>query len=620
MKIAISNITSTPKLQENKKNKPSFKSAGGALSLVGNVMQGIESKGYFLSFLIQDGLGMTVPRSITGFNRDKDITGKYNIQEGTEVALREGLTGPFIIAVAPAVLWLTTKFCRSTNTNTNLIKRFGKNLKEFVKDSRFDKSVKENSEKFKKEFARFNIEKIYKNSVPKDLKPEETINLIFAEFEKLGSKDKKVKAEAFEKINSILNEKILETSPELYDLNRLAVGEGQNKKLFNTKDVMKALNDFCDDAIINNKDFANINEEAAENIKNNFATKRLLTNIANVVLTLGGLSVIPKLYARSDVAPSAKVLQHMQEKKEVEENSSGEVSFKGKGINSNNIFSKIGRFLTHNIPEKFSELVEYTGYNFTRTTFAALSIFGLLLPRGKRAWDRAQIDENGKRDMTEINEILLRDTVSSLSVVFAVPILTKIFVNAYESGSGFVLTNKASEGKNFFRKALDVINPYSALDVLSIADLDTIYGNVDSKSKLINFANFIDKKGGDLEKILSKSEFANEMFNDKTFTLNSIKKLSKKQKNKRIIELFKNFDVADINAKNETISKLMKGSENIKKNRIAQFARGLNSIPGAISTFIISPVLLGVLIPMLTYHNTRKAQEKAAQSRQENKI
>lgn len=618
MKIAVSNITSASRLQENRKDRPSFKSAGGALSLVGNVMQGIESKGYFLSFLIQDGLGMTVPRSITGFNRDKDITGKYNIQEGTEVALREGLTGPYIIAVAPAVLWLTSKFCRSTNTNTNLIKRFGKNLKEFVKDSNTNKSIKENAEKFKQEFARFNIEKIYKNSVPNDKNPEASINLILEEFGKLNSKDKKVKAEAYEKISSILNEKMLETSPEFYDLNKLAVGDGSNKKMFNAKDVIRALNDFCDDAIINNKDFANIDEVAAENIKNNFATKRLLTNVANIALTLGGLSVIPKLYARSDVAPSAQVLQHMQNKKEVEETNSGEIAFKGKGINSNNLFSQIGKFLTHNVPEKFSELMEYTGYNFTRTTFAALSIFGLLLPRGKRAWDRAQIDENGKRDMTEINEILLRDTVSSLSVVFAVPILTKIFVNAYESGSGFVLTNKASEGKNIFRKALDVINPYSALDVLSIADLDTIYGNIDSKSKLINFANFIDKKGGDLEKIMSKSEFATEMFNEKTFTLDSIKKLPKEQKNKRIIALFKDFNVADVNAKNETISKLMKGSGNIKKNRIAQFARGLNSIPGAISTFIISPVLLGVFIPMLTYHNTRKAQEKAAKSKQEN--
>ena len=58
------------------------------------------------------------------------------------------------------------------------------------------------------------------------------------------------------------------------------------------------------------------------------------------------------------------------------------------------------------------------------------------------------------------------------------------------------------------------------------------------------------------------------------------------------------------------ITKLMKGSGDIKHNKIAQTVRGLNSLPGFIATFIISPVLLGVLIPKLTYFNTRKAQQK----------
>ena len=276
---------------------------------------------------------------------------------------------------------------------------------------------------------------------------------------------------------------------------------------------------------------------------------------------------------------------------------------------------KFGKFLNKTVPEKVNELFEYTGYNFSKSMFAALSIFGLLAPRGKRAWDRAQVDANGKKDLTELNEILLRDTVSSLSVVFAVPILTKVFVNAYENKLGFILTNKASEGKNGFKKFMDVINPYSELEVLSIAELDAIYGNIDSKAKLMNFAKFIDKKGGDLEKILSKSENVKEMFNEKSFTLDSIRGLTKQEKNKRIIELFKNFEVSDIKAKNEVIAKLMKGSGEIKNNKIAQAARGLYSLPGMISTFIISPVLLGVLIPMLTYYNTRKAHEKMAQQK-----
>ena len=340
-------------------------------------------------------------------------------------------------------------------------------------------------------------------------------------------------------------------------------------------------------------------------MKNNFAAKRWFTNIANIAITLGGLSVLPKLYARSDVSPSARALEHMQHK---DENKS-EVAFKGKGINNGGFFAGLGNIITKYTPEKMQALLEYSGYNFTKTTFALLSTLGLLLPRGKRAWDRAQIDENGNRDMTEINEILLRDTVSSLSVVFAVPMLTKALVRSYEDAKGFILTNRASDGKNMFKKALDIINPYSDLEVLSVADLDAIYGNIDSKAKLMNFSNFVKNKGGDLEKILSKSENKTCMFNEKTFTLDSIKHLSKEEKNKKIIELFERISDTDIGAK-EGIAKLMKGSGTIKQNKIAKMARGLNSLPGAISTVFISPIILGILVPMLTYHNTRKANAK----------
>ena len=614
MKIIATN--SALHTNNDKQHKsPNFKS-GGFLGMAANVMQGIENQGYLASFLIQDGLGMTAPRVWTGFNRDKEITGKWNVQEGFEVLGREGLTGPFMIAVAPAVLWVTTKFCRSTNTNTNLIKRFGQNLKDFVKDSNLDKKVKEDATKFKKEFSKFALEKYYKQTVKNDKQASETLEIIFKEFENLESKDKKVRNESWNKIVTIINEKMLETSSNFYHLNKLSVGENESKKLFNSKEVISALNDFCNDAIKNNSNFKSIDEKAAENIKNNFATKRLLTNVANVAITLGGLAVLPKIYAKSDVAPGAQTLQHIQKQNKHDETSTDKkssVMFKGRGINSDGLFSKIGKFLTKTVPEKANELLEYTGYNFSKTMFAGLSIFGLLAPRGKRAWDRAQIDANGKRDMTELNEILLRDTVSSLSVVFAVPILTKVFVNAYENKLGFILTNKASEGKSGFKKFMDVINPYSKLEVLSIAELDAIYGNIDSKAKLLNFAKFIDKNGGDLEKILSKSANVDAMFNEKTFKLDSIRDLAKKEKNNKIIELFKNFEVQDLKAKDETIYKLMRNSDKIKQNKIAQAARGLYSLPGMISTFIISPVLLGVLIPMLTYYNTRKAHEKMAQ-------
>ena len=606
------------KNQQNGAYNPSFKSIGmsSVLDLSSFMMQWIESKGYLVSFLIQDGLGMTAPRVWTGFHRDKEITGEYNVQEGLEVLGREGITGPYIIGVAPAILALTGKFCKSTNTNTRLIKRLGANLKEMISKPEFDKSIKNHDQKFKKEFYKYNLSKIYKDTVPNDTKSEETINYLVAEFEKYNSKDKKASKEALNNIVEKINNKMVENSDSLYSINKLYVGTDSTKTAFSSGEVIRALKDFGEDAIANNSAASSIDASAVDNIKNNFAAKRLLTNIANIVVTLGGLSILPKLYAPSDVAPGAKTMAHLQHKDgNNNTKDASNPSFKGKGINTDGFFAKFGKLITKYTPEKLHELLEYTGYNFSKTTFALLATLGLLLPRGKRAWDRAQIDENGKRDMTEINEILLRDTVSSLSVVFAVPLLTKMMVRSYEDKLGFILTNRASDGKNAFRRAMDVINPYSDLEVLSVADLDAIYGNIDSKAKLLNFSKFVNSKGGDLEKIISKSENSNVMFNDKTFTLESIKNLSKAEKNKKIIELFERIDEADSHVK-EGISKLMKGSGNIKHNKIAKMARGLNSLPGFISTVFISPVLLGILIPMLTYHNTRKANAKKMAEKQ----
>lgn len=621
--MRISSINSQSDLSKNKLQKsenknytannsariqnPAFKSIGmtSVLGMSAALMQWIESKGYLVSFLIQDGLGMTLPRTLTGFKRDKEITGEYNMQEGFEVLGREGLTGPYIMFVAPAVLAITGKFCKSTNTNTRLIKRMAENMKTMISRPEFDNSIKKDAQKFKNEFYNYNISKIYKDTVPNDAKAGETIKYLQDEFAKYNSKDKKESKAAYQNIITKINDKMVETSTNLYGVNKLVVGDDKTKASFAAGEVLRAVKDFGDDAITNNPEFAAINNTAVENMKNNFAAKRWFTNIANIVVTLGGLSVLPKIYAPSDVAPGAKAMTHMQKKGE----DSSEISFKGRGVNNGGFFASLGKLITKYIPEKMQELLEYTGYNFSKTTFALLATLGLLFPRGKRAWERAQIDENGKRDMSEINEILLRDTVSSLSVVFAVPMLTKGLVRSYEDNKGFILTNRASDGKNIFKKIADILNPYSNLEVLSVADLDAIYGNIDSKAKLMNFSNFVENKGGDLEKILSKSEHKSVMFNENTFTLESIKHLSKEEKNKKIIELFKKIDEKDPHVK-EGITKLMKGSGNIKQNKIAKMARGLNSLPGAISTVFISPVLLGILIPMLTYHNTRKANEK----------
>ncbi len=612
MKIAAID-NNTQNVSSAKKNNIGFKSIGTSiLGASGALMQGIENKGYFVSFLIQDGLGMTLPRVITGFHRDKEITGEYNVKEGLEVLGREGMTGPFMMSVAPLMLFLGGKFCKSTATNTRLIKIIGDNFKTMLSNPAFNNAVKSDKKAFKKEFFRYNLEKFYKDTVPDDKNSKETVEYLLQEFEKFNSGDKKLAEQSYKNMLNKLNDKMLESSEQLDDICRLSVKYNGQTKTFASGDVIKAIRDYGNDAIENNSNFKDIDTKAAENIKNNFASKRLLFNIATVASTLGGLSVLPKIYARSSVAPGAAHLVEQKEKakNEKSENNNSQVAFQGKGINSEGILSKIGKVLTKKVPDWFQREFEYSGINFTPSLMACLSLFGLLLPRGLRAYNRAYVDENGKRDMSEINEILLRDSISSLAVVYTVPILTKLLVNSYENNRGFVLTNKASMHKSPWKKFIDVINPYSDLKVMTNTELEALYGNINSKDKMLNFAKFIDKKGGDLEKIMQKSTNQESIFNSQSFTLESIKTKSKAEKNAQIINLIEKMEN---NAKtNELITKLMKDNGNIKQSSITRIARGLNSIPGAIVTIIISPIILGCLIPLLTYANTRKAHAKMA--------
>lgn len=616
MKIASINSSQQPNNVLGKKSAPNFRASSLGMNLLsasGALMQGIENKGYVVSFLIQDGLGMTFPRTVTGFYRDREVTGEYNIKEGLEVLGREGMTGPFMMSVAPLMLWLTGKFCKSAGSNTRLIKIIGNNFKSMLDSPEFKQTIKNDKEAFKNEFIKYNVKKFYKDTLPEDKKSQETIDYIVKEFTNFNSADKKVSENAYKNILNRLNDEMVKVSPNLENICRLTADVDGKKQTYAAGDVIKAINNFAKDAIENNEAFKEIDSKSAENIKNNFAAKRLGFNIATVAATLGGLSVLPKIYAYNKVAPGA---QHLVQQDDAENEKN--VSFKGKGINGENLLSKIGHFLTNKVPEWFQKEFEYNGYNFTMSLMACLSLFGLLLPRGLRAYDRALVDENGKKDMTEINEILLRDTISSLGVVYTVPILQKGIVSFYENKKGYILTNRASMNKNGFQKFIDAINPYSDLKLLSNTELQALYGNIDSKEKMVNFVKFIDNKGGDLKKVLSQSQTVKDVFNEKTFTLESLSGKTAKENNKRIISFFE--QLKDNAETKDLIVKLMNDNGIGKKSSISKMARGLSSVPGFLSTVLISPILLGWFIPRLTYSNTRKKHATMNISAENNKV
>ena len=599
---------------KQEKQHVAFKSGMvGALNASGALMQSIENGGFLASFLIQDGIGMTVPRTAAGFLRDKEHTGHYNMQEGFEVLGREGMTGPCMMAVAPLSLLLAAKFGKSTSVNTQLIKRFGNSLKELLAKPEFDKSLLKNADKFKNEFYKTNVEKILTDTVGKENTTKESVDYIMkqiANMENIPSDVKlakfrgkaKYKSQCMQNIVEHINNIKYSKSTDLDMLQKVKFGSDKldSKKAFGTKDTIDAMIKYTDDAIVANKHLDKLDELQADSIKNKSLAKRMITNVSMMFATLGVLSVLPKIYARGKTAPGAR---------KTEENQNNNVSFKGKGKPS--LLERLGKLIGKNKSDFVSSELEYNGHNFTNTLMAGLSVFGLLTPRGMHAYNRAQKDENGKKDLTELYEILLRDLTSSLAVVFAVPMGTRAFVTSYEKNSGFVLMHK-NRNMNKTKTIADLFNPYSKSHVLTNAEISALYDNIDSKEKMLNFCKYIDKNGGDLQKIISKSENAELVLNSSktsTLDLKLLKGMKKADKNKKIISFFEKFD------KPELIEKLMKGVGKNRSNKIASFARGLNSMPGLLTTFCISPYLLGWFIPRLTYKNTRRIHEKQDRER-----
>lgn len=586
------------------------------LNMSGNLMQGIENSGFLGSFLIQDFCGMTIPRTAAGFLRDKEHTGHYNMQEGKEVFGREGLTGPCMMAVAPLSLLIAAKFGRTTSVNTQLIKRFGNSLKEILTNPNFDKGLLKQPERFKQEFYRTNIEKILNDTLGKENTQKESVEYILKQInnmEKIPADAKlkkfwgkaKYRSECMNNIMEHIDNIRYSTSSDLNMLQKVKFGSDKLdcKKAFSTKNTIDAMIKYSDDAIIVNKHLDKLDELSAESIKNKSLAKRMITNISMMAATLGVLSVLPKIYARSNTAPGArKVDQKTQDYN---------IAFEGRKPNAG-ILEKLGKIINKNKNDFVSNELEYNGHNFTNTLMAGLSVFGLLAPRGLRAYSRAQIDEDGKKDLTELWEIVLRDLTSSLAVVFAVPMLTRACVTSYEKKSGFVLMQKDRSSQSKLKTSLDLLNPYSKAHVLTNSEINSLYNNIDTKDKMLNFCKYIDKNGGDLQKIISKSEHAEEIFK-----ISSLNGLNKAEKNKKIISLVEKFDKSNAD---EIIKKLMKAVGKAKSNKITTFARGLTSVPGLLTTFFISPYLLGWFIPRLTYKNTRRIHEKQDREREARRL
>ena len=577
-----SDNTNCPKA---KKNSSSFKGLGHtALNASGGLMQAIENGGFAASFLIQDGLGMLTPRAITGFNRDREETGKINVKEGVEVLLRESITGPVMMATPFIVLGLLAATVgRSTFTNTNLIKRMGKVFKN---------TVSQKPENLKHAFYSNTVEKLSQETLGGKLSEESSKKIVdkLQEMDRLESakdisrKERKAGLSRLSgEIVEELNNSVKSNTSNFFEVNKVKL-DGRD---FDSKQTIDAMRAYA-------KDFSKTPGEIPDpdKLMNKSIANRFITNIVTLASTMLAMFNIPKIYAFNKVPPGchdtnyvneengSKILnKNIAQDSKKEEASDAQVK-DNKNVSFKGMYDKFGKVLAEKMPEKINHLFEFNGANFTPALMTGMSVCGLLVPRGAKAISRAPLKLDGEKDNTELHEVLIRDTASTFGVIYAVPVLSNLLVKSYEGKSGFVLRRGNS--------------------VLSSADLKQIYGDLDSPQKMQNFCKFISENNGDLRKVLGSLDNAEGMLQLKQYASDTKEVANNKIK-------------ASVEAlKSEDVTKLLESHKPAKNgmNKMLAKARNLNSVPGLVATMVLSPIILGVLIPKLTYRLTKKAHEE----------
>ncbi len=623
---------------KNKNNKnTNFKGLGSvALNATGNAMNWIENGGFVTSFLIQDTLGMTVPRTREGLYRDRDKKVKFkdmNFKEAGEVFIREFLSGPLMMFTPFVVFALTKKFMgKSTFNNTGLIKKMGKNFTEVIKNKKAGETVKS----LKENFYRNTLHQMVEHTTPNAPGKNEFVEKIFNKVSKLdeleaqlsSAKGKtfgqklsnifKSKSNKFKSEKDILKEQIAETkgnilkefneyhttnSNELGLVNKIRI----NNDTYSVAESIDSMRNYAFDATKGN-DISKITEDTAKNLEKTTLAKRIFATVAASLATIGSTSIVPALYTiLNPVAPGAMDNgcynpdhDHMPKSK-----TTNKIQ---KDNNNNKTSDKKG-----NVQFKGNILkqLQFDGNQLTPLLMTTLAAGGLIVPRVRTAVKRAPIDEDGKKNLIEVPEILTRDIISTTAVTFGVPILSKAMVNTYEDSSGFVLKNNKPKEMSTFKKILDTINPLSNIEPFNNKDLKEIYGNIDSKAKLTNFAQFIDEKGGNLAKVFKPLKNGKEVFAGTVADFDKIAnaKLDRKATNAKFIEVITNhFD-------ENMVKKLMEPAKARKPNGMFIKARNLNSLPKFLNTIVLVPVFLGVVLPKIVYGITAKNRKKLEEAK-----
>ena len=221
--------------KSNNNNNPNFT---GFINVIGNVVGGIERGGFPVQFIVNDTAGMTLPRTLTGLNCNKEELGHLNYKEGGEVAIREGVTGPTMIVAPILVLLAASAFAKSAAVSSSMLKRF----KPALSDVMVNLTQKPSATELKRNIYKATVEKTLNDTLQKT--PEAgLVDTLVGKLSSLtgkGKNDKNILGE----INDIFNTAMKNSSSDFQHVNSVKLGDTR----FATTDFAKGIRAFAEDA------------------------------------------------------------------------------------------------------------------------------------------------------------------------------------------------------------------------------------------------------------------------------------------------------------------------------------------------------------------------------------
>lgn len=284
--------------QRNEKHNPAFG------NFVVATMDAVERGGLFASFAAQDILGTCVPRTVTGFYRNKDITGKYNYAEASEVSIREFLSSITMFLIPMGIMALVKRGVgKSCDVPAKFIKALGENLQQTTKKKPAD---------LKKAFYNNAFTKMFTDS---GIKNGEKKALEFADkLLELEAKAKKTFKKGVSELQTEFSVLRKQNSPDITDdFFRASLKYGKEEEGLKAQgsfhNFVKHLRDYSQDAVDAVQKHQGDSVEFLEKFNLKRIGARALSNITMALAVIGFYMYIPKLYTLHKTNPALAGLE-----------------------------------------------------------------------------------------------------------------------------------------------------------------------------------------------------------------------------------------------------------------------------------------------------------------------